>query len=530
MNGLAATGDADGQGHKGTDCKLAAQRRRTLDYGRRVAAGTQRLRGGGGDSAPPPPPPPPPPTTYTLGGTVSRLAGSELVLQNNGGSNLTVSANGSFSFAGSVNAGTAYSVTVQTQPSNPTQTCTVANGSGTANANVTNISVTCTTVTAAADTDGDGLTDEQELNVYGTNPAVADTDGDGYSDRLEVIDFGFDATTNPYRYNPLVADLPQIEVRINQNPIIGWDFSQGQNQTDVVQTSRAQTTSQSTSVGYGTSTTIGVEATTSATVGGSLLDGPSAEVTQSVSLSASSTVSFDTTLTRENQQTWESMQSRGVEQSTTTSGGFVQVGVRIRNTGHIPFTLRQISLSSTQASEASTFVPFAALDYDSQQSFQPTVSRVPEHQRPGVPEREARRRHRPDDADSRAVDQDRTRDLRTHRRQRPAVRVPGSDRCLAHGQDPDRLWAVRTVGAARRRDQCHAGQPGPFASHDPDADAARAPRGRRARAHVRALRDEHDRALGDRQQAQHRHRLRHDHLRPGCPAVFDRFDRRARRR
>lgn len=329
--------------------------------------------GGGSDSAPPPPPPPPPPTTYTLGGTVSGLAGSGLVLQNNGGSNLTVSTNGTFSFAGSVNAGTAYSVTVQTQPSNPTQTCTVANGSGTANANVSNVTITCTTVTAAADTDGDGLTDEQELNVHGTNPAVADTDGDGYSDRLEVIDFGFDASTNPYRYNPLVADLPQIEVRINQNPVIGWDFSQGQNQTDVVQTSRAQTTSQSTSVGYGTSTTVGVEATTSATVGGSLFDGPSAEVTQSVSLSASSTVSFDTTLTRENQQTWESMQSRGVEQSTTTSGGFVRVGVRIRNTGHIPFTLRQISLSSTQASEGiDPFVPFAALDYDSQQSFQPT--------------------------------------------------------------------------------------------------------------------------------------------------------------
>ena len=37
-----------------------------------------------------------------------------------------------------------------------------------------------------ADTDGDGLTDGQEVNVYGTNPSLADTDGDGASDKLEV--------------------------------------------------------------------------------------------------------------------------------------------------------------------------------------------------------------------------------------------------------------------------------------------------------------------------------------------------------
>ena len=36
--------------------------------------------------------------TYTIGGTVSGLTGTGLVLQDNGGNNLTVSANGSFKF------------------------------------------------------------------------------------------------------------------------------------------------------------------------------------------------------------------------------------------------------------------------------------------------------------------------------------------------------------------------------------------------------------------------------------------------
>ncbi|MGD1081709.1 MAG: hypothetical protein ABR881_25610 [Candidatus Sulfotelmatobacter sp.] len=38
---------------------------------------------------------PPPPIMYTIGGMVSGLSGAGLVLQNNGGNNLPVSANGS---------------------------------------------------------------------------------------------------------------------------------------------------------------------------------------------------------------------------------------------------------------------------------------------------------------------------------------------------------------------------------------------------------------------------------------------------
>jgi fibronectin type 3 domain-containing protein len=87
----------------------------------------------------------PPPVTYTIGGTVSGLSGTGLVLQNNGGNNLAVSANGTFTFSNAVASGSSYRITVLAQPSNPVQTCSVANGSGTANANVTNIQITCTT-------------------------------------------------------------------------------------------------------------------------------------------------------------------------------------------------------------------------------------------------------------------------------------------------------------------------------------------------------------------------------------------------
>ncbi len=94
--------------------------------------------GGGGGGGPPP--------TYTVGGTISGLTGSGLVLADNGSTHLTVSGNGSFTFASKIPAGSAYSVSVLTQPTNPSQTCVATNGSGHAgSSNVTSISVTCTT-------------------------------------------------------------------------------------------------------------------------------------------------------------------------------------------------------------------------------------------------------------------------------------------------------------------------------------------------------------------------------------------------
>lgn len=92
---------------------------------------------------------PPPSANYTIGGTVSGLSGDQLVLQVNGGNNLQVSANGSFTFSASIAAGDAFLVTILTQPSNPAQACIVRNPGGVANADVTGIQVTCASVSAS---------------------------------------------------------------------------------------------------------------------------------------------------------------------------------------------------------------------------------------------------------------------------------------------------------------------------------------------------------------------------------------------
>ena len=84
--------------------------------------------------------------TYAVGGAVAGLIGSGLVLQDNAGDDLAVTANGSFTFATPVASGKSFAVTVKTQPSTPSQTCVVSAGSGTViDAAVSTVAVQCTT-------------------------------------------------------------------------------------------------------------------------------------------------------------------------------------------------------------------------------------------------------------------------------------------------------------------------------------------------------------------------------------------------
>ena len=79
--------------------------------------------------------------TYSVGGNVSGLDGT-LVLQNNGGGDLVVGADGPFVFGSELSDGAPYSVTVLTEPVG--QDCAVLNGSGViAGADISNVTVNC---------------------------------------------------------------------------------------------------------------------------------------------------------------------------------------------------------------------------------------------------------------------------------------------------------------------------------------------------------------------------------------------------
>jgi 6-phosphogluconolactonase len=107
---------------------------------------------GGGSGAVAPistPVTPLPSATYTVGGTVTGLAGPGLVLEDSAGNitdDLAVSSSGSFTFGAKLGKGLEYGIGVKTQPLTPPQYCQVGepNGSGIIGAaNVTNVQVTC---------------------------------------------------------------------------------------------------------------------------------------------------------------------------------------------------------------------------------------------------------------------------------------------------------------------------------------------------------------------------------------------------
>lgn len=102
--------------------------------------------GGGGGGSPPPAAPAP---TYSIGGTVTGLDGTGLVLENNGSDPLTITADGTFAFAANLASGASYNVTVRTQPTAvPARICSVSQGVGAVAAgSVTSVVVSCRAMT-----------------------------------------------------------------------------------------------------------------------------------------------------------------------------------------------------------------------------------------------------------------------------------------------------------------------------------------------------------------------------------------------
>ncbi len=71
------------------------------------------------------------------------------------------------------------------------------------------------------DTDGDGLTDYDEINIYGTNPNNPDSDGDGLWDGTEVemaAGSGCPNPLNPDSDGDTLTDGAEVEVEMGTNP------------------------------------------------------------------------------------------------------------------------------------------------------------------------------------------------------------------------------------------------------------------------------------------------------------------------
>ncbi|MCA9600435.1 MAG: hypothetical protein R3A78_12320 [Polyangiales bacterium] len=96
--------------------------------------------------------------TFSIGGTVTGLVGSGLVLQNNGADDLPIGTAGEFAFSMKLSAGAEYAVSIKSQPAAP-ETCELAAASGTiAGEDVTDVVVSCKSPYTIDQLVGDGVT------------------------------------------------------------------------------------------------------------------------------------------------------------------------------------------------------------------------------------------------------------------------------------------------------------------------------------------------------------------------------------
>ncbi|MFU8832431.1 MAG: choice-of-anchor D domain-containing protein, partial [Wenzhouxiangella sp.] len=118
----------------------------------------------------------------SIGGTIQGLEGSGLVLQNNGGDDLAISGNGTFTFLSTLFEGQSYHATVAAYPVGPDQVCSIDNAEGSAgDEDVTDILVDCVTLgVLEADTDDlqfgevtEGSQASQMLTLTNTGPVGA---------------------------------------------------------------------------------------------------------------------------------------------------------------------------------------------------------------------------------------------------------------------------------------------------------------------------------------------------------------------
>lgn len=218
------------------------------------------------------------------------------------------------------------------------------------------------------DADGDGLSDKDEIEIWGSNPEMIDSDSDGLSDGIEInvhytspiiMDTDGDGLTdfkeiNEYSksYSPIIANTPLMEIDLTGTTQIrantkrtGESSSSKKVSVDLEYGKSNSTESQDTSsheVSAEISASVKVEAEAS------LL--PSANVTAEVSASAG--YAYTNTSSVSNSSSSESRQKYGQVSDEIASSGWELVDgelasqINIKNTGDLSFTLEDITVTA----------------------------------------------------------------------------------------------------------------------------------------------------------------------------------------
>lgn len=184
-------------------------------------------------------------------------------------------------------------------------------------------------VTVGQDSDEDGLTDEMEAK-FGTSPLHADTDGDGFSDYDEVIEYGFDPANDPYKFNPRIADVPQLDIEISKSPQVHFVFDLGEGTQKSIEIGTTTDNSWSTQ----DSASHGISGSVSGSVG----------KMAGVTVTAEYSYQISRTTSHENRLSLANMESKASSSDKSTRGGEIMVGVRLHNHGNVQLDVKALRL------------------------------------------------------------------------------------------------------------------------------------------------------------------------------------------
>lgn len=221
------------------------------------------------------------------------------------------------------------------------------------------------------DTDGDGISDLDESNFYGTSPVLADTDADGFSDFTEIFTYGFDASVNNFRFNPLIADIPQIDIELVSAPDIFMNYTQSDGTSTSISTSRSESSSSTVTSSESTekSTSFEHSHTWGLSLGatGGFLHGV-LSYEGSIGYGQESSNSWTEEQSQENSTALDQGKAFEESKSIATSGGGMNVNVRITNRGNISYRLTNLYLNASylDLSRNNPAVPIGNLVFENQ--------------------------------------------------------------------------------------------------------------------------------------------------------------------
>lgn len=189
-----------------------------------------------------------------------------------------------------------------------------------------------------ADIDDDGLTNYEERYVFFTDPRKADTDGDGWDDFEETTKY---QANDPFRFNNLIADMPEIELEIVGYPKIVYHYRTEAGVEKAVEISEGREFGNSYT--SSSSTEVNASFEFSLMLGAEVKAGPEGGVTGKVEATTTLGAGIATSWGQENSVSFAENYNRAVAetQSQTVSfeGGEISLGIQFSNSSNIAYTL-----------------------------------------------------------------------------------------------------------------------------------------------------------------------------------------------